>query len=234
MITWWVNAARVAVAAIKWLHAQSRTVRGVICIIVAPLILVTIIIVSVTCQTFQLTGLTRLCGTGWCLFFLIALYWGKNWWSTKTQVHEITLPIREQLQITENLIQEKEQELQGELANLRSVTSQRAKAVIAHDIEQIERAIDGLELQQAELTKRLNIQMPSDEQLQDIEVLAAELAADLDEIRQDFESRHRLIEMLNVQAILKVEDGQKVVYAECLLGSRSLLIACNFAYVDVN
>ena len=91
-----------------------------------------------------------------------------------------------------------------------------------------------MELQQAELTKRLNIQMPSDEQLQDIEVLAAELAADLDEIRQDFESRHRLIEMLNVQAILKVEDGQKVVYAECLLGSRSLLIACNFAYVDVN
>ncbi|MBN1218758.1 MAG: recombinase zinc beta ribbon domain-containing protein [Anaerolineae bacterium] len=152
----------------------------------------------------------------------------------KTQAHEITQPIREQLHITENLIKEKEQELQGELANLRSVNSQRAKAVIAHDIEQIERAIDGVELQKEELTKRLNIQMPSDEQIQDIETLAADLAADLDEISQDFESRRRLVEMLNVRATLKVEDGQKVVYAECILGSESLLIACKNAYVDVN
>ena len=106
--------------------------------------------------------------------------------------------------------------------------------MIAHDIEQIERAIDGLEIQKAELTKRLDIQMPSDEQIHDIEELAAELAADLNEISQDFESHHRLIEMLNVQASLKVEDGQKIVYAECILGSESLLIACKKGYVDVN
>lgn len=70
------------------------------------------------------------------------------------QPHEPTLPMREQLQITENLIEEKEQELRDELSNLRSVSTQRARVVITHDIEQIERALDRLELQKAELIKK--------------------------------------------------------------------------------
>jgi hypothetical protein len=64
--------------------------------------------------------------------------------------------------------------------------------------------------------------------------LVAQLAANLDEIRQDFESHH-LVEMLNIRATLKkVEDGQKVVYAECILGKKILPIACKNGYVDVN
>jgi len=48
----------------------------------------------------------------------------------------------------------------------------------------------------------------------DIEDLAAQLATDLDEIEQDFESRCRLIEMLNVQATLKGDDRHKVIYVD--------------------
>jgi hypothetical protein len=39
---------------------------------------------------------------------------------------------------------------------------------------------------------------------------------------------------LNVQATLKVEDGQRVVYAECMLGEKNLSINCKNMFVDVN
>lgn len=76
--------------------------------------------------------------------------------------------------------------------------------------------------------------MSNDEQIQSIESLTVELVADLDEIKQDFEGRRRLIETLNVQARLNVEDGHKVTYAEYMLGEKLLSINCKKAYVDVN
>ena len=42
------------------------------------------------------------------------------------------------------------------------------------------------------------------------------------------------LEMLNVQATLKVENGQRIIYAECILDEKFLSINCKNAYVDVN
>jgi hypothetical protein len=39
-----------------------------------------------------------------------------------------------------------------------------------------------------------------------------------------FESRRRIIDELDVWATLTVEDGQKVVYARCMLGDEALSI----------
>ena len=74
----------------------------------------------------------------------------------------------------------------------------------------------------------------TEEQIREIQSLAAELAAELDAIRNDFESRHRLIDMLNLRVTLKVEAGQKIAYVECILGCKPLPIVCNFNYGDVN
>ncbi len=44
----------------------------------------------------------------------------------------------------------------------------------------------------------------------------------METIRDDFESRRRLIEMFNVQISPKVEDGEKVIYVSCHFGEKSL------------
>jgi hypothetical protein len=54
-----------------------------------------------------------------------------------------------------------------------------------------------------------NIQtLPTEEQIQDIESLADEVAANLDEFREDFESQRRLVEIFNIQATFKIEDNR--------------------------
>ena len=48
------------------------------------------------------------------------------------------------------------------------------------------------------------------------------MAQDLDTIRGDFESRHRPIQMLNVQITPTIEDGIRVIYVSCHFGEKGL------------
>jgi len=53
---------------------------------------------------------------------------------------------------------------------------------------------------------------------------AARTAKGLVHAEDDISERRALIEDLSVQVTLTVEDGQKVVYARCLLGEKRLLV----------
>ena len=44
------------------------------------------------------------------------------------------------------------------------------------------------------------------------------MAMNLEAMVDDFDTRRRIVEALDIQAILTVEDGQKVVRASCILG----------------
>ena len=111
------------------------------------------------------------------------------------------------------------------LKDLRAIekrNSPRAKAVILDEIEQLEKKLDGLEAQRLTLTARLEAPALTEEQITGIKAYAAIVAQDLDTIRGDFESRRRLIEMLNVQITPTIEDGIKVIYVSCHFGEKSL------------
>jgi hypothetical protein len=73
----------------------------------------------------------------------------------------------------------------------------------------------------------------SEREINSIKEYAAAIAKGLDTLQTDFESRERLMDLLDVQVTLGVEDGQKVAYVRCNLGNSNLLIApfttCNNA-----
>ena len=65
----------------------------------------------------------------------------------------------------------------------------------------------------------------SQDHIERIQKFVAEVLEGLEAAEERFETRRRIIEELDVQAILAVEEGQKVVYARCMLGERVLPVA---------
>ncbi|MCK6630525.1 MAG: hypothetical protein L6R45_35820 [Anaerolineae bacterium] len=139
----------------------------------------------------------------------------------KADREKITAPLKEQLSVTEGLIEQYNQELNGLLDSLKAFEgrySSRAKTTILNDIEQVEKALDGLENQRSNLTRLLEAQTLTEQQANEIEEYLTEIVKDLDVVKQDFENRRRLIEFLDIWGTLKVENGQYVVYVQCRIG----------------
>ncbi|MBE7469622.1 MAG: hypothetical protein DPW09_17795 [Anaerolineae bacterium] len=139
----------------------------------------------------------------------------------KADREKITAPLKEQLGVTEGLIEQYNQELSGLLDSLKALDgrhSSRARTAILNDIEQVEKALDGLESQRSNLTRLLETQTLTEQQVNEIEEYLTEIAKDLDTVKQDFENRRRLIEFLDIWGTLKVENGQYVVYVQCRVG----------------
>jgi len=61
-------------------------------------------------------------------------------------------------------------------------------------------------------------QAVSDEEIEDIRQFAARIAAGLEIAEQQFKARRRIIEDLDVWAILSMEDGHQVARVWCMLG----------------
>ncbi len=78
----------------------------------------------------------------------------------------------------------------------------------------------------------MEAQSLTEEQIREIKIFTAEVRENLPSFRIDFNGRRKLIEMLDVQIRLTIEDGQKVVYAECFLDEKRLPIASNSMYND--
>lgn len=57
----------------------------------------------------------------------------------------------------------------------------------------------------------------TDEQIINIEAVAQEIRSKLNGIK-DFDSKRKVLEMMNVSGTLAFEDGEKVIYVQCVLG----------------
>ena len=100
-------------------------------------------------------------------------------------------------------------------------------AVAKEDLEHRQQARDGsdAELQQerAALLARLEAQSPGRGALANLETFAAQIGEVLATV-DDAELRRTVIENLDVRVKLKVEDGQKVAHACCILGEKRLVM----------
>jgi hypothetical protein len=89
----------------------------------------------------------------------------------------------------------------------------------------LQETIAALERERRNMATQLETQILTDEQLDVIRVFADKVRRGLETADADFKVRRRLIEALEVRATLVVENGQKVVYAQCILGEDTLSIA---------
>jgi site-specific DNA recombinase len=137
----------------------------------------------------------------------------------QTRQLEVQKPLQERLAIVEDLLKEPTTELER-LLDL-YLGGEFPRAMLTDRKARVEGTIASLEQEKAHLVASLQAtSLSKDESLQ-IHDFLAEVAAGLQATVDDFQRRRRIIETLDVRGTLAIEDGQKVVYVRCPIGSGS-------------
>lgn len=77
-----------------------------------------------------------------------------------------------------------------------------------------------MEHERATLVVHLEAQTPTPDQVQSLQDFAVKVRQGVALADAGFGTRRRIIEDLNVKAVLMIKDGEKVVFASCILGER--------------
>lgn len=132
-------------------------------------------------------------------------------------------PIRRELAYVEELIKDKTAEWEGAYLDQKLLTSERAKARKALEIDQLEQVLNELEKRKANLLAQFEDKSLTDEQIIGTVAFASQVADDMQRLReleaqgQDdqelkeavYEAKRRLLAVLDVQITLFLLDGKK-------------------------
>jgi len=140
----------------------------------------------------------------------------------QAECEEVNRPFRERLAVTDDLLDNNRRQLERALDLY--LSGDFDKDILTERKTRLENTIDALEQERASLAVQLEAHTLTDEQVTTITEFAQTVARGLEKADEDFGARRRLIEMLDVQATLTVEDGQKVAYVRCMMGKDVLSI----------
>ncbi|MBI1879323.1 MAG: recombinase family protein [Chloroflexi bacterium] len=132
-------------------------------------------------------------------------------------------PIKRELAYVEQLLKEKNAEWESAYLDQKVLTSERAKARKAVEIDEIEQVIKELEKRQRDLLAELEEKSLTDEQIIGTVAFAAQVAEDMATLREAeakgidnpelkaavYEEKRKLLAILDVQVTLFVEDGER-------------------------
>jgi site-specific DNA recombinase len=132
-------------------------------------------------------------------------------------------PVRDRLRVVQDLITDNRQQLER-LLDL-YLAGSFPKEMLADRQARLESTIASLEKVKAGLLAHLELRTLTGEQIETLCGFAMEVAQGFAAADEDFQTRRRVIETLDVRAILAVEDAQKIVYITCILGDISLPVS---------
>ncbi len=130
----------------------------------------------------------------------------------QAQQEEVVSPVKAELAIVVGLMEKHEAELNELLTTMKLLTSPRAKANVALDIERVEGTLDELDRRREALQEKLKTKSLTDEQVMSLVEFARMVAADLETVRARPEAKRKVLEMLDVQVTFfadNVEDKHK-------------------------
>ena len=134
-----------------------------------------------------------------------------------------TGPLRERLAVVASLLASNQAQLER-LLDL-YLSGDLPKEMLVDRKSRLEKTIQALESERGRLATHLEVEALSQDHIERIQKFVAEVMEGLEVAEERFEIRRRIIEELDVQAILAVDEGQKVAYVQCMLGERVLPVA---------
>jgi site-specific DNA recombinase len=140
----------------------------------------------------------------------------------QTEREKKTQPLRDRLEVIDDLRTSHQAQLE-KLLDL-YLSGDFAKEVLTERKAQLEKTIAGLADERTELLAHLEARTLSDEQIASVEAFARELAPGLEAAKEDFDTRRRVVELLDVHVTLVEEQGRQVVYVRCLVKEAELWI----------
>ncbi|MFN8474895.1 MAG: recombinase family protein [Anaerolineae bacterium] len=138
----------------------------------------------------------------------------------ETGQEQARLPLRERLAIVEDLLQDNQSQL-NRLMDL-YLSGEIEKEMLLDRKRRLEATISALSSEQQALSERLADYELSPHMIENLQAFARQVGAGLTEADESLDVQLSVVELLNVEATLAVEDGQKVVYARCLVGAADL------------
>jgi len=140
----------------------------------------------------------------------------------QTERQRDNAPLRERLVVVDDSLADNRRQVQR-LLDL-YLTGDFPKEMLRERKAGLEETIAALGRERVGLIAQLEAQTLTKVQMQTIEQFARQVAEGLEIAEGDFQMRRRVIEALDVSAMLALEDGEKIVYVQCLLGDEKSLI----------
>lgn len=134
-----------------------------------------------------------------------------------------TTPLRERLAVVDSLLANNRAQLER-LLDL-YLSGDMARDMLVDRKSRLERTIESLDRERGSLAIHLETETLSEGDIKRIQQFVADVLEGLDEAENRFETRRRIVEELDLHAILAVEDGKKVIYTQCMLGEKVLSFA---------
>jgi site-specific DNA recombinase len=131
---------------------------------------------------------------------------------------EDLIPYRERVEVINQLITNHQEQL-DRLVDL-FISGQFDKEILWERKNRLETTIAGLEAEQKNIMQVLEGKLLTEEQVLSIIEFAQKIAPKMD--TKDFNKKRDLIELLDVRAELKVENGEKIAIIRCFLGEKLL------------
>ncbi len=125
-------------------------------------------------------------------------------------------PVRTRLAVVDDLLADNRLQL-GRLLDL-YLMGDFTKEMLTDRKSRPEKTILALEEERVDLVAQLDTGMITDAQVQNVKDFMAKVAPGIAVADADFDTRRGVIEALNVAAKLSVEDGEKVVRVQCVVG----------------
>lgn len=129
-------------------------------------------------------------------------------------------PMHQRLEVITQLIQNHQEQL-NRLVDL-YISGQFDKEILWERKNRLESTIASLQSEQNTLFENINGNSLTEEHILSIMQFAEEISERMD--TDDFSKKRELIELLDVTATLKVDNGQKVAIIQCILGTKNLSI----------
>ena len=143
--------------------------------------------------------------------------------SHQAEQEQANKPLYDRLVVVDELIERERGQLE-QLLDL-YLTGVFPKDVLIERKNRLESTVAALEKERVGLVAHLEAQRLTSDQIQTLHEFATHIAEGLEYADQDFDARRRIIDTLDVRITLTVEDGEKIVYAYCILDEEVLSVA---------
>jgi len=127
-----------------------------------------------------------------------------------------THPFRQRLEVVDSLISQNDAELER-LLDL-YISGDFPKEALVSRKNELETTIKSLEQEKVKLIEAIDERVITPEQIEDIHEFAAKVREGLAYADGDFAAKRAIVDALDLRVILTIENGEKIIYAECALG----------------
>jgi site-specific DNA recombinase len=146
---------------------------------------------------------------------------------SRARLDETSRPTRERIAVIDDLLADNREQLERVLDlyqhdKSKKKSNKMLKDALVDRVDRLQNVIEKLEAERSASVTKLEALTLTADDVRDIETSAVELVEAVEMADSDFEAQRYIIHKLRLEAMLTVENGEKVIYAECLLGKKRL------------